>query len=70
MTPDLTSQLIADCRALIQAMYPVLDVLQTELAGGVAHMALTGSTQVDRPLTGAACREDGGVPRRATSPAL
>jgi hypothetical protein len=47
MTPDPTSALIAACRELIQTMYPVIDVLQTELAGGTGHLALNTASELD-----------------------
>jgi hypothetical protein len=68
MTPDLASQLIADCRALIATMYPVIDALAIELAGGGGHQALNARLR-SGPLEEAG-NEDRGVLGRPSSPAL
>lgn len=68
MTPDPTSALIAACRELIQTLYPVIDVLQTELAGGTGHMALNTASELDA-LGLEAGNEDPGVPDRSVPPA-
>jgi hypothetical protein len=69
MTPDLTSQLIADCRALIATMGPVIDLLQTDLAGGVGHTMALNTASGQNALELEAGNGGGGVLRRAAPPA-
>lgn len=67
VTPDPTSALIAACRELIQAMYPVIDVLQTELTGGTGHMALNTASGQDALHEAGTGGPD--VPARSVPPA-
>ena len=69
MTPDPISRLIADCRALIATMGPVIDVLQTELAGGVGHTKLNAGLRRQNTLDLEAGHEGPEVPARLAPPA-
>jgi hypothetical protein len=69
MTPDPTSQLIADCRALIATMLPVIDALKIDLAGGVGHTSALNTASGQNALELEAGNEGGGVLHRAAPPA-
>jgi hypothetical protein len=69
VTPDPISRLIADCRALIATMGPVIDVLQIELAGGVGHPMALNTASGQNALGLEAGNEAGGVLQRAAPPA-